>query len=157
MTDFVSKVIAGWILVLILAGYITSPDQLTGYVDPWELQCLSGAMDCENGSNGDECLLLTGSVPINRKNSPEWDGDTIEEVILARDYGYLQYASSTRNAFRTRKAPEHTVLLAKYLLLYGPVCPENVVYQGTRKNGSGVYKALSNLPGQRCTEYFCYE
>lgn len=156
MTE-IHKAFGSILLALILMGIITSPDQLKGKVDTWDLQCLSGAMDCENGSNGDECLLLTGSVPINRKNSPNWDGDTIEEVILARDYGYQQYASSTRNNFRTRKAPEHTVLLAKWLLIYGSVCPPTVVYQGTRKNGSGVYKALSNLPGQRATEYFCYE
>lgn len=156
MIDVINKAIAGLMLVLILSGYITSPDQLTGDVDLWDLQCLSGMMDCENGSNGDECLLLTGSVALNRRNSPKWKGNTIEEVVMAYDGGW-QYASSTRNAFRTRKVPEHTVLLAKYLLLYGPICPPNVMYQGTEINGSGIYKPLDNLPGQRCKEYFCYE
>ena len=152
MIDILNKTIAGIILVLILSDYIISPDQLTGSVDLWELQCLSGMMDCENGSNGDECLLLTGSVALNRRNSPKWKGDTVEEVITAYDGGW-QYADSTRNAFRTRKVPEHTILLAKYR----PICPPNVMYQGTEKNGSSVYKLLNNLPGQRCTEYFCYE
>lgn len=156
MAEVVSKAIAGWILVMILAGYITSPDQLTGYVDPWELQCLSGAMDCENGSNGDECLLLTGSVVLNRRNAPKWKGSNVEEVITAYDGGW-QYAGSTRNAFRTRKAPERTVLLAKYLLLYGPICPENVMYQGTGYNGSGLYVELKDLPGQKVSEKFCFE
>lgn len=153
---FVKRITAGLMLALILTGHITKPDQLPGDVDPWKLQCLSGSMDCENGSNGDECLLLTGSVALNRRNSSRWKGSTVEEVIMAYESGW-QYAKSTRDAFRTRKAPEHTVLLAKYLLLYGPICPENVVYQGTGYNGSGLYRELKNLPGQKVSEKFCFE
>lgn len=156
MIDIVNKAIAGIVLAMILSGYITSPDQLTEYVDSWELQCLSGSMACENESNGDECLLLTGSVILNRRNSSKWKGNTVEEVIMAYDGGW-QYAKTTRDNFRTKKASQRTVLLAKYLLLYGPICPENVMYQGTSIHGSGVYKPLSNLPGQKCIEYFCYE
>lgn len=155
MTE-IHKAFGSILLALILMGIITSPDQLRGNVDAWDLQCLSGAMEIENGSNGDECLLLTGSVILNRLNSPKWKGNTIEEVITAYDGGW-QYASVTRKGFRTKNASERTRLLAKWLLIYGVICPENVMYQGTRKNGSGVYKPLSNLPGQRATEYFCYE
>lgn len=156
MTEVTHKAFGAIILAFILMNFITSPDQLPK-VDTWDLQCLSGAMEIENGSNGDRALLLTGSVILNRLNSPKWDGNTIEEVVLARDYGYQQYASVTRNGFRNKKASERTVLLAKYLLLYGAICPPTVMYQGTAKNGHGVYEALSNLPGQRATEYFCYE
>ena len=156
MTEVTHKAFGAIILAFILMNFITSPDQLPE-VDAWDLQCLSGAMEIENGSNGDECLLLTGSVILNRLNSPKWKGNTIEEVITAYDGGW-QYAGVTRNGFRTKKASERTKLLAKYLLIYGVVCPPNVMYQGTSsKNGSGIYKPLDNLPGQRATEYFCYE
>ena len=153
--DFVNKAIAGIVLALILSGIITSPDQLAGYVDDWELKCLSGAMECENGSNGDECLLLTGSVVLNRRNSPKWKGNSVEEVILAKDSGYWQYASVTRNGFKTKKASERTVMLAKYLLIYGPICPSNVVYQGQGRNGSGIYDSIP-VKGEK-NELFCYE
>lgn len=120
-----------------------------------DLQYLSGAMQIENGDNGDEILLYTGSVILNRLNSPKWNGNTIEEVILAKDGGYWQYASVTRKGFKTKKASKRTKYLAKYLLIFGSVIPETVVYQGQKKNGSGIYKRCP-VKGQK-DEIFCYE
>ena len=156
MEGVITKLVGGIIYALIMMGYITSVDQLHGEVNPNDLQYLSGAMEIENGSNGDRCLLLTGSVILNRLNSPKWDGNTIEEVVLARDYGYQQYASVTRNGFRNKKASDRTVLLAKYLLLYGSICPSNVLFQGQNPHaGSGIYERI-DVPYQT-DEYFCYE
>ena len=50
---------------------------------------------------------------------------------------------------------ELTKAIAKYLLIFGSVCPKNVVYQGQKKNGSSVYKSCP-VKGQK-DEIFCYE
>lgn len=151
--------IAPIILVLILKGVITSPSQLRD-VNALHLQHLSGTMAIENENPGGYSLvqdmvrlLLTGAVVINRLNSPRWSGDTIEKIIMAKG----QYASVTRNGFKTRQAKDTTVLLAKYLLIYGTkwVCPSNVVYQGQGKNGSSVYLRIK-VKGDK-PELFCYE
>lgn len=153
--------IAGLVLALIAVGAISDPNQLYGDVNSTDLKYLAGAMEIENGNDGGDKyddidrLLLTGSVILNRKNSPKWNGDSIEGVILAKDYGYWQYASVTRNGFKTKKASTRTTLLAKYLLIYGPVCPKNVMYQGQSKNGSDVYKRIKVKHEK--DELFCYE
>lgn len=157
MTDMVKKVFAGLVLSLILNGHITHPDQLPGKVNETDLQHLSGAMEIENGNRTNKPkddirrLLLTGSVVLNRVRSDNWSGNTIEKVILAPG----QYAPVTRNGFKTKKATERTVLLAKYLLIYGPICPENVVYQGQSMNGSGLYESIE-VKGDK-DELFCFE
>ena len=162
ISEAINKICATIILGLIYAGIITSPDQLKQDVNEVSLQHLSGMMELENGNPGGYSvaedirrLLLTGSVPLNRMASSKWIGNTIEEVIMAKDGGYIQYASKTRNGFKTKKASERTVLLAKYLLIYGPICPSNVVYQGQGRNGSGVYDSIP-VKGDK-DELFCYQ
>ena len=44
--------------MLIMNGTITSPNQIAGKVDSWDLQCLAGAMQIENGDNSEECIFL---------------------------------------------------------------------------------------------------
>ena len=158
----IERITKSIILMFIYCGLITSPDQLNGTVDPTQLQYLAGAMEIENGNPGGisemediRRLLLTGSVILNRKNSPHWQGDTIEGVIMAKDGGFIQYAWETRNGFKTKKASERTKLLAKYLLIYGSICPNNVMYQGQSKNGSGVYDSIP-VKGDK-NELFCFE
>ena len=125
---------------------------------------VSGVIDDikENGDNGDKCLLLTGSVALNRLYSKNWAGNTIEEVIRAKG----QYARTTVRDFQKVKIPERTKMLTKYLLIFGPICPSNVVYQGQKVNGKGikdpktgkiihVYDRIE-VPGQK-DELFCYE
>ena len=152
------NVVAGVVLCLIMTGYITKPSQLKGEVDKQELHDLASTMELENKGNGDECLLLTGSVPLNRIKSSKWKGDTVREVVMAKEGKYWQYAEPTRKGFDDYKPSQHAKLLAKYLLIYGVVCPENVVYQGmNQNNGSSVYRELKDLPNQKKPEYFCYE
>ena len=156
-----NNLLAGLVLALIVSGVITDPSQLLGKVNETDLQYLSGEMEIENGNyGGNELndmnrLLLTGSVPLNRMESPKWKGNTIEEVIMAKEGRFWQYAEVTRKGFKTKKASTRTKLLAKYLLIYGPVCPKNVVYQGQSKNGSGVYASIP-VKGDK-NELFCYE
>lgn len=146
------------ILTLILNGVVVSSDQIPGQVDEWEWQCLSGLIMCENPDGSPLNHLLTGSVAINRKNSSNWNGTTIEEVVLAKDGGYIQYAQDTRDRFRTIKCSDRVKAAAKYLLIYGPPCPSNVMYQGKNKNaGSGLFWE-EPTPYERIKyEYFCYE
>ena len=162
MNSVMNKMVGMIILGLIYAGVITSPSQLRREVEAVALQQLSGAMEIENGNPGGVSdfedirrLLLTGSVVLNRKNSPHWQGNTIEGVIMAKDGGSIQYANVTRDGFKTKKASERTTLLAKYLLIYGSICPNNVMYQGQSKNGSGVYDSIP-VKGDK-NELFCFE
>ena len=114
------------------------------------------AMQLENESGGDECLLLTGSVILNRMNYPDLSeaGDGVYGVIMSHKWGW-QYASKTRKNFTTLKADKHIRMLAKYLLTYGPICPENVIYQSQNsKLGSKLYKKIKTTSGW---EYFAYE
>ena len=169
MPEAISKglktILAIFYLQLIMTGYITSPDQIYGEVDPWELQCLAGASQIENGDNSEECIFLTDAVILNRLHSDHWKGNTIEEIILAKG----QYAPVTRNGFRTKKCSNRVLAIAKYMLLYyepGFQCDADVVYQGQSINGKGkdidgdgklehVYRRIQ-VPGQK-DEIFCYE
>lgn len=120
-----------------------------------ELNHMSGAVTKENGDNSDLIQLLTASVIENRKQSSKWKGSTTEEVVMAKEGKYWQYAKTTRDNFKTVKSSRRTRYLCKFVLIFGPVCPENVVYQGQSKNGSGVYISIP-VPGQK-DEIFCYE
>jgi len=159
--SFINKAVAGMILAMIYIGIISSPEQLTTPVNSTELQYLAGAMEIENGNETDKPyddmrrLLLTGSVIINRIKSDKWYGSSVEQVIMAKDGGYIQYADVTRKGFKTVQAKERTILLAKYILIYGPICPGNVVYQGQSKNGSGIYDSIP-VKGDK-NELFCFE
>lgn len=158
IVKMVKYMISSILLTMILNGYITSPDQIPGKVDAWEWQCLSGAIMCENPYGTEMNCLLTGCVLINRKNSSHWNGNTIEEVVLAKDGGFIQYATTTRDNFRTIKCSDRVRAIAKYLLVYGVICPENVVYQGKNEHaGSGLYWKEPTPNEKIKYEYFCFE
>lgn len=151
MCGLVKKMIAGTVLTLILMGVITKPEQLPWEVNARDLDLLSACMHLENGHNGDRCLLLTGSVPINRRDYVSWCPDTIEGVLYQKG----QYAKPTVDNLETVKVPEHTRLLAKYLLIFGPICPKNVIYQSQQeKLGHGHYDIIDTPDGP---EYFAFE
>lgn len=149
-----TTMIAAIYLTLIMNGYITDPDQINGEVNEKEWNDLSGTIECENGSNSIKCRLLTGSVALNRVKSKDWKGNTVEEVVMAKEGPYWQYAYPTRRDFKTKKCSSTTKAIAKYLLIFGPICPENVMYQGQTLNGSGMYDYCDTPDGK---EYFCYE
>lgn len=161
--DAISINIATGLLILVLAG---GQPKLDGYAKmlgidtkseefKTELNHMSGAVTKENGDNSDLIQLLTASVIENRKQSSKWKGSTTEEVIMAKEGKYWQYAKVTRDNFKTVKSSRRTRYLCKFVLIFGPVCHENVVYQGQSKNGSGVYMSIP-VPGQK-DEIFCYE
>lgn len=145
------SIVAGIILALILSGYITSPDQLKREVDLRDLHLLGACMQLENGNNGDKCLLLTGSVVLNRVYYCSWCPDTVEGVLYQKG----QYAKPTVDNLETVLVNEHITLLAKYLLIYGPICPKNVMFQSQQKNlGNGHYDVIETPDGP---EYFAFE
>lgn len=160
MPEAISKglktILAIFYMQLILAGYITSPEQIPGNVNPNELQSLAGAIQCENGDcDKIKCPFLTGIVIMNRLHSPRWIGNSIDEVINAKDSGYWQYAYTTRRDYKTKKCNDRSLLIAKYLLIYYQPdlqAEKEIIFQGRNKNaGSGV--AWDDDHG----EYFCYE
>lgn len=150
--DIFTTKMMGWVvLVLIYVGVITHPDQLSQKVDEKDWNLLSAGMQLENGNNGDRCLLLTGSVVLNRVYYCSWCPDTVEGVLYQKG----QYAKPTVDNLKTVKVPERTRLLAKFLLIYGPICPSNVIYQSQQKNlGSDHYDIIDTPDGP---EYFAYE
>ena len=133
-------------------GYV----DLTNYpVDKDELYYLERIMELENSSGGDRCLLLTGAVVLNRRNSKNWSGDTCKEVL----YDKGQYAQKTKDNIHKVKVPDRVDMLARYLLIWGPqkICPSNVVYQGQNQYaGSGLYESIP-VPGSSKPEAFCFE
>ena len=148
--------VAGLLLCLIMTGQITKLSQIPGKADKTEIKYLASEIELEVGNGDDETKLLCGSVVINRIKSDKWKGSNVEEVVFAKEGPYWQYAKDTRDALKTHKPSTHSKILAKYLLIYGPVCPDNVMYQGMNYNGSGTYME-KDIPGQKKTEKFCYE
>lgn len=120
-----------------LEKYFETNDELYNEHD---LQILSAAMQLENGSNSDLCLLLTGSVILNRVASDDWFANSVEGVIL-QGYGtsYQQYASRTVENLYTVEVTERVRSLALHLLLCGSIDKE-IIFQSQYPNlGKVVY------------------
>ena len=88
-----------------------------------EIKLLAAAMELENGCNSDLCLMLTGSVILNRVNSPEWP-NTVYGVLHQRG----QYAEWTLRHLDTVKVSERTMCLALKLAMCGSVDTE-IIFQ----------------------------
>ena len=72
-----------------------------------EITLMAAAMELENGCNSDLCLLYTGTVIMNRRNSPEWP-DTVQGVLFQKG----QYASHTINNLYTINITDRVMRLA---------------------------------------------
>ncbi len=128
-------------------------EEKTPELETEDIQLLAEVMYHENYVNGDKCMLYTGSVVINRVNRKRWP-NTIRDVLYQTNP--LQYA--TTGEFFTEEVPEEVYSIAKYLLIFGSVLPENVVYQAMHPLGSGIYDQIpSSYAPERDIEYFCYE
>ena len=110
-----------------------------------DLRLLSAAMELENGSNSDECLYLTGSVILNRRDYCKWCPDTIRGVLYQKG----QYAKHTVDNLETVQVSDRVRNIALNLLLCGTRTPKNLVYQAMRPQGKH-YKKVD-------TEYFGLE
>ena len=93
-----------------------------------EINLMAAAMELENGMNSDLCILLTGSVILSRRSSPEWP-DTVQGVLLQKG----QYAQHTvRNLYKV-KVSDRVMCLALKLATHRPLDPE-IVFQSQYKN-----------------------
>lgn len=123
-----------------------------------DLHVLSAVMMLENEATGktkedqDLCALLTGSVLMNRAYYCDWCPDTLRGCVM-QNYGKKgqQYASHTVENLDTVVPSERIIKLAKRLLIGGPICPRNVVFQSRYSHlGSDYYMVIEG-------EYFAYE
>ncbi len=118
-----------------------------------DLDMLAQIMWWENGMNGDRCMLLTGSVVLNRV-ADSWFPNNIYGVWSQenpKQYATFKYIGMDEDI------PDHVYDLARDLLENGSVCPANVVYQGMLVNGSGIYEAIPSSYSAEDIEYFCFK
>lgn len=106
-----------------------------------EILLMAKVMELENGCNSDLCLLLTGSVILNRRNSPEWP-DTIQGVIYQRG----QYAEWTLRHIDTVKVTDRVMALALKLATCGSLDRE-IIFQS-------MHPELGKVKYHIDTEYF---
>jgi len=109
-----------------------------------DILLLAAAMELENGCNSDLCLLYTGSVIINRVNSPRFP-DTIYGVLHQKG----QYAAWTLRHLDTVKISERTLSLALKLAMCGSLDTE-IIFQS-------MHPELGHVKYHIDTEYFATE
>ena len=109
-----------------------------------EIKLMAAAMELENGMNSDLCVMLTGSVILNRRNSPAWP-NTVKAVLFQKG----QYAKHTLNNLYTVKVTERVMSLALELALWGSVDKEIIFQSMNPKLGRVKYKVD--------TDYFATE
>ena len=121
-----------------------------------DLRILAATIQLENGGSvergdrdGIRCGLLTGSVPLNRVSRSDWP-NSLDAVIHQKG----QYASNTVNKLYTVKISDKVNQIAQYLMIFGSICPEGVVFQSQNpKLGKKRYEAIKTSSGY---EYFAY-
>lgn len=106
-----------------------------------EILLMAKVMELENGCNSDRCLLLTGSVILNRRNSPEWP-DTVQGVIYQKG----QYAQWTLRHIETVEVTGRVMALALKLATCGTLDDE-IVFQS-------MHPELGRVKYHVDTEYF---
>ena len=111
-----------------------------------DVRLLAEIMWLENGHTGltafdnIQCLILTGSVVINRAKNGGWGGSTIKAVLYAKG----QYASETTSRIGKTTVPQYVIDLARDLLTYGSNVPNYVVYQSMQKKLGTHWKIIPN-------------
>ena len=108
-----------------------------------EIMMLAAAMELENGCNSDLCLIYTGSVILNRLQSPEWP-DTIYGVLHQKG----QYAEWTLRHLDTVKVSERTLSIALKLVMCGSM-DKQIVFQSMQPHLGHVKYVVDG-------EYFAY-
>lgn len=123
------------------------PDVIAPREDSYyeDLELLARVLHCENFNevDGEEACWKTGSVIINRINSPNYP-DTLEGVI----YQEGQY-DCLKNLYKEEPTDIEWEVAAE-LLSTGGVIPEEVVYAAEFRQGSGVHD-------QEGRTIYCYE
>jgi hypothetical protein len=125
-------------------AYMNEPELLT---EESEIDLLARLMTAEQGYNADEMdYYLTGSVIINRVNSPNFP-NTVYEVIFQSNPRQYQCVI---NGHINREYDEVAWEVAEELLTEGTQLNEHIVYQAEFEQGKGVYT-------KRGRTYYCYQ
>lgn len=103
---------------------------------------LAEVMYHENYWNGEYIMRLTGSVVLNRVESPYFP-NTIKEVLYQKG----QYATVPK--FFTKKIPDEVYRYAEELLVFGSIAPKKVIFQSMYPNLGTVWYTENG-------EYFSY-
>ena len=106
-----------------------------------EILLMAKVMQLENGNNSDLCVLLTGSVILNRRNSPEWP-NTVQGVIYQKG----QYADWTLRHIPTVKVTERVMALTLKLTTNGTL-DEEIIFQS-------MHPELGHVKYKVDTDYF---
>lgn len=109
-----------------------------------EIKLLAAAMELENGCNSDLCILLTGSVILNRVAHPRYP-NTIYGVLHQKG----QYAEWTLRHLDTVKVSERTMSLALKLIMCGSRDKE-IIFQS-------MHPELGHVKYKVDTDYFATE
>ena len=106
-----------------------------------EIKLMAAAMELENGMNSDLCVILTGTVILNRRNSPDWP-DTVQGVL----YQPGQYAEHTLKHLKTVKVSDRVMSLALRVATHRPLDSE-IIFQS-------MYPWLGHVKYKVDTDYF---
>lgn len=109
-----------------------------------DILLLAAAMELENGCNSDLCLMLTGSVILNRVEHPRYP-NTIYGVLHQKG----QYAEWTLRHLDTVKVSERTMCLALKLAMCGSFDTE-IIFQS-------MHPELGHVKYKVDTDYFATE
>ena len=109
-----------------------------------DILLLAAAMELENGCNSDLCILLTGSVILNRVEHPRYP-NTIYGVLHQKG----QYAEWTLRHLDTVKVSERTMSLALKLIMCGSRDKE-IIFQS-------MHPELGHVKYKVDTDYFATE
>ena len=109
-----------------------------------EILLMAKVMELENGCNSDLCLMYTGSVILNRRNSPKWP-NTVQGVIYQKG----QYADWTLRHIPTVKVTGRVMALALKLATCGTLDGE-LIFQS-------MHPELGKVKYHIDTEYFATE
>ena len=134
-----------------LALKLTKYEEPKSYTDE-DVMLLAKVMYHENGCDWFPNIiqLITGSVVLNRIKD-DYYPDTLYGVV----YDPGQYVCAWNGSFNI-EPNERALENAKFLLEYGSIIPENVVYQSGAPQGSGTYFEFYD-PVLNIREYFCYK
>lgn len=132
------------VLLIIVCTLLTAPRtaaRAQAVLSVEDILLMAAAMELENGMNSDLCLLYTGSVILNRVNSPDWP-NSVRGVLYQRG----QYAQVTLDRLYSVKVTERVMCLALKLATCGPLDDE-IVFQS-------MHPELGRVKYKVDTDYF---
>lgn len=106
-----------------------------------EIKLLAAAMELENGMNSDLCVLLTGTVILNRVRSKNYP-NTIKGVLFQKG----QYAKHTVDNLYKVKVSDRVMSLALRVATHRPLDPD-IIFQS-------MYPHLGKVRYKVDTDYF---